>query len=193
VYLVPLIIILISLVGILFTVSKKIRSLKLGEGSLVYPEFKNEKILEQDEIDVDGNVFLKNFKIKKEGMLLIFMEKFFRRTRIKLMKIENFLTNLSDRIHEKSVERRKSDKESNGPRLADFNSQDAKFDESYWRKIIKHDPSSTYAYKKLGDIYSAKEDFHRARVMLTHALSLNPEDSEANAKIRKLKGKRTRK
>lgn len=171
----------------------------LGEEELSYPEFGRKK---DEGSSIDGGAIAHNalgkiLSIREGDALFLFMEKFFRRIRVRLMKIENFLTSLVDRLHEKSLEKKSgfsSDDSGNSNTLITQELGDnPEFDEQYWLDVLKQDTKSVYPYKKLGDIYSTRQDFRQARLMFGYALKLNPDDSEAKAKIEKLRGKRTNK
>ena len=58
--------------------------------------------------------------------------------------------------------------------------------------MLKEDSKSVYPYKKLADIYIAREDFREARYLLKHALRLDPTDTEMAVSIDGLRGKRTK-
>ncbi|MFY9458003.1 MAG: hypothetical protein WAP23_03720 [Candidatus Spechtbacterales bacterium] len=197
VYLIPLAIIIFSLCGVFYIVIRKIRSLpKAGKSELVYPDF-------GDQAEPGGQV-----GIGAGSNFFIFMEKFSRKARVKVMKIENWLAGVSRRLHEKGLQGKIS-----APHNADANNESSRkpqetnenmgsfvalkdgggeFDEQYWLGIIKEEPKSAYPYKKLGEIYLIREDFREARSSFQYALKLDPSDKEAVARLTELRGKRTR-
>jgi len=197
-YLFPLIGIALGFIGITYILFKRARALGAKKREvLAYPEIKEEKV----EITADS---AENIITAKHNLLVI-VEKFFRKTRIRLMRLENWLEKISKKLHERNLRKKHflAEKEGNdGDKIIEekedrasliaLNKQDEKFDEQYWINILKHDTTSAYPYKKLGEIYSAREDFKEARAVLKYALKLDPSDEEAKAQIEGLKGKRTR-
>jgi len=108
-YFIPITIIVLSISGILYIVIKKVRAIAVsGGGRLVYPEFSpgQEKDSVGEESGFGYNILRKALSVREGDALFVVMEKFFRRMRVRLMKIENFLTNLVDRLHEKSLEKK---------------------------------------------------------------------------------------
>ncbi len=205
IYLIAFAIIIFSLSGALYIVIRKVRSLsEAGKDSLVYPDFGGQVELEADQSPADSKG-----EVKAGSNFFIFMEKFFRKVRVKVMKIENWLAGMSSRLHERGLKGKISasqnadantelsgkpqeSKENMGSFVA-LNDKDGEFDEQYWLGIVKEEPESAYPYKKLGEIYLAREDFHEARSSFKYALKLDPADKEAVAKLVELRGKRTRK
>lgn len=138
--------------------------------------------------------------------LTIFMEKFFRKARVQLMRAENWLSGIANRLRERRSRREAAREEqgenSNPPSSQDhkgppatfiaFNKEDSKFDENYWVEVLKQEPKNVYPCKKLGEIYTAREDFREARAILKYAVKLEPNDEEAKGMLEGLKGKRTR-
>lgn len=242
-YLIPLTIIAASLAGILAIVFRKARILSAAkEAGLARPEVvpSSEEGVARDtsrfpspktpahELGRDAQADLGSDRTKLNDTFVIITEKFFRKMRIRLMKIENMLTSITNRLHEKVAQRRArrtngeasggaasdtnvlaQEKESDVAREKDtagkedrpappsasfirLNENNTKFDEEYWLNVIKQDRKSFYPYKKLGEIYFAREDFREARAVLKYATKLDPNDSEVNAMMQALKGKRAR-
>jgi tetratricopeptide (TPR) repeat protein len=204
-YLIPLAIIILSLGGAFYIVVKKMRTLsEAGKDSLVYPDFGGQAEPAADQSQADSKD-----EVKVGSNFFIFMEKFFRKVRVKVMKIENWLAGMSSRLHERGLKGKISaaknedvngelpkspqeNKDNMGSFVA-LNDSGGQFDEKYWLDIIKTEPRSAYPYKKLGEIYLAREDFREARSSFKYALKLDPADKEAVAKLSGLRGKRTRK
>lgn len=76
--------------------------------------------------------------------------------------------------------------------LSSLKDGDSEFDEKYWIGVLKQDPTSSFTYKKLGEIYIARGDFKEARTVLKYAVKLDPEDEEIAKKLDSIKGKRTK-
>lgn len=212
-YLIPLVIIVFSLASIFYIVVRRLKTLpRAGEGDLVYPNFDYQAPLEEGQAETDSKG-----RIGAGSNFFIFMEKFFRKARVKVMKIENWLASMARRLHERGsrgLPRAVSRGKISAPHNADangglsskpqeikenmgsfvaLNDKGGEFDEQYWLDIIKAEPKSGYPYKKLGEIYLAREDFREARSSLKYALRLDPADKEAVVKLEELRGKRTRK
>lgn len=204
VYLIPLAIIVFSLSGAFYIVVRKIRSLsEAGKDSLVYPDFGG-----QVELEADRSPTLSQGEVKMGSNFFILMEKFFRKVRVKVMKIENWLASMSRCLHERGLKRQASapqNADANGKLLEKpqenkgdmgsfvaLNDSGGQFDEKYWLDIVREEPKSVYPYKKLGEIYLAREDFREARSSFKYALKLDPADKEAVARLTELRGKRTR-
>ena len=197
IYLIPLAAILLSMGGIFYIVARKIRSLpKVGEEGLVYPEFESSAPARTSS---DQTNLRKLPALGGSGSVSIFMEKFFRKMRVRIMKIENWLEYIAKGLKERRMKNaHKSEdsevEEKNQPTFISARGDlDGSFDEQYWLGIIKEEPQSLYPYKKLSDIYIAREDFREARWALKCALKLDPADGEAKAKMDGLRGKRTKK
>jgi len=224
-YFVPLTIIGLSLIGIFYILSRKGRAVSIRNGEdLVYPEFQNQK--QKGALSAAPHFpFIRILKPGESETFVLFIEKFFRKMRVRLMKIENILTSITNRLHEKAAQRRtrresqelesggsdegrefgdaqsgqKGDswvrgvENSSSVSFAGLNQNNTKFDEDYWLNVLKKDRQSSYPYKKLGEIYLTRQDFHEARSVLKYAFKLDPNDSETKAMIEELKGKKTRK
>lgn len=203
-YLIPLSIIVLSIAGLSYILIRKIKT--LAHAGISYPSKNIIKEISSEE-DVRGyDIISKIFASIGEGdTVFVFMEKFFRKMRVRLMKVENFLTNLADSLHKKNIERKlghdknaldaNKAKESSTKKVSISRmgmGNDSSFDEQYWLGVLKHDPESAYPYRRLGEIYLAREDFSNARFMMQHALRLEPDDSELKQKIEELRGKRTK-
>lgn len=220
-YLISISIIVLSILGVFVIVGRKIRRSsgvareeKSGEGGnarkdqgLVYPEF-NETDGKKKGFPFVGKIF----HLGEGDTVFVGMEKFFRKVRVRLMKTENWLASMSNRLHEKARERRASrieeteearqesslsrseasKEDGSGPTLAALNQTNTDFDENYWIRVLKEDEKNPYPYKKLGEIYLARGYFKEAREVLRCALKINPEDLEAKAKFEELRGKRTK-
>lgn len=132
----------------------------------------------------------KLLRIGEREAVFLFMEKFFRKLRVRLMKIENWLTSVTNHLHEKTA-RRRGTKQPPASFIA-LHTENAEFDETYWINVLKENKESPYPYKKLGEIYATRGDFHEARSLFKCALKLDPRDSEAQGKIEGLKGKKTK-
>ena len=210
-YIIPLIIIIFSIAGIFYIVVKRARSLAHEEGGgLVYPDFGDRaESGNKKDPSTRGHEkkeypeFLRIFNIKEDDTFFIFTEKFIRRMRVRLMRIENWLGSLTNRLREKNRQKREGG--GRGPANPDLtgrgggasfislHAQGGAFDEQYWLGILKQDPQSSYPYKKLGEIYIAREDFHEARSVLKHALQFDPSDKEIQMRMEELRGKKTKK
>lgn len=162
---------------------------------LVYPDFNGTNERKEHFIKI-RNIF----RFGEGDRLFIATEKFFRKVRVQLMKLENWLMGISNRIHEKVRQKRASrmeegkevKKEGSDSSLIALNQMNTEFDENYWIRVLKEDAKSPYPYKKLGEIYLARGYFKEAREVLRCALKLNPEDLETKAKFEELRGKRTK-
>ena len=195
-YIIPFIIITFSIAGIFYIVIKRARALAHDEGGgLVYPDFDGKKALlqKQGHGKKEYPEFLKVFNIKENDTFFVFTEKFIRRMRVRLMRIENWLGSLTTRLREKSRQKREGGGHGGGASFISLRTQGGKLDEQYWLGILKQDPRSSYPYKKLGEIYIARQDFHEARSVLKHALRLEPLDKEIQVQMEGLRGKRTKK
>lgn len=206
-YVVPLAIIAFSLCGVLFILLRRARGfLEEEQHDLVYPETTAHNEAEQITVEKKSKFVSALSRFRDGGVHSVLMEKLFRKTRLRLMRVENWLTSIVNRLHERNI-RKKEDKEvssidsqvfikqeggGNIAQLAALNARDEKFDETYWINLLKHEPHNSYPYKKLGEIYTGREDFKEARIVLKHALKLDPSDNEAKAMIEGLKGKRTK-
>lgn len=181
-YIIPIIVIAASLAFIAYILARKFRNYpkEARETPLVYPDFE------------DKNIEENTSKISER--FFAFTEKLTRRMRVRLMKMENLLTNITNRLHEKGLKKKNGDADKTiSISLDNINNKDEKFDEQYWIDILKHEAQSAYPYKKLGEIYAAREDFRSARSVLRHAVRLDPNDKEAFLKFEELKGKKTKK
>jgi len=115
------------------------------------------------------------------------MEKFFKKARIRLMKVENWMAGVSKNLHEKRLQRQnpasshitgeklESAEKPQGKKgeasFVSLSDGNGKFDEQYWLDILKEDSQSVFPYKKLGDIYMAREDYREARSVFKCARS----------------------
>lgn len=222
-YIIPLTIIALSISVILYIISRKIHALtkKAGDLNLVYPDFEHKEetgvpTTKSGFLDGQLSFFSKIFSIGEGDTFFIFLEKFFRRMRVRLMRLENRLTSISNNLHEKGLRKRVTESGSTDANyntqanvagemsdnqeerqkkvsFTDLNKKNEKFDEQYWLDVLKHDSGSAYPYKKLGEIYMARKDFREARSVFKYALKLDPMDGEAISKIEELRGKRTSK
>jgi len=203
-YLIPLAVIVLGFAGIAYIIIRKAGTLNNeARDNLLYPEIKKDpkEVLSTASSNTNSEGGASGIK----RILIVNGEKFFRKARIRLMRLENWLTKITNKLHEHSSRKKgfleekegiesaklaeeKNDRDS----LVALNKQDEKFDEEYWINILKHDPTSVYPYKKLGEIYVAREDFNEARSVLKYALKLDSSDEEARAKLEALRGKRTR-
>ncbi len=197
-YFIPLAGIVIGSAGILYILIRRARSLQgREEETLVYPEVKKEQAEETGVVN--------DTQMRRGDAFIAVAEKFFRKVRIRLMRLENWLTGITNKLHERSSRKKDflTEKEGNdGDKIIEkkedrasfiaLNRPDEKFDEQYWINILKHDTTSAYPYKKLGEIYVAREDFSEARSVLKYALRLDSSDEEAKGMLDGLKGKRTR-
>ena len=104
-YLIPLSIIVLSIAGLSYILIRKIKT--LAHAGISYPSKNIIKEISSEE-DVRGyDIISKIFASIGEGdTVFVFMEKFFRKMRVRLMKVENFLTNLADSLHKKNIERK---------------------------------------------------------------------------------------
>ena len=222
IYLIPLAVILASLGGIFYIVIRRMRNIPRADGDgLVYPDFGPKA--DTGGVSVVSGSSLEYLRMlldfREGGAFFIFMEKFFKKARIRLMKVENWMASVSKNLHEKRLQKQNpvsphiTDEKSEPARFAErarraeepqdkkggaafvssLSDGNGKFDEQYWLDVLKGDPQSVYPYKKLGDIYMAREEFQEARSVFKCALKIDPGDKEAIAKIEELKGKRTSK
>lgn len=194
--LIPLIIIALSFSGILYIFFRKVKAVsKVKRENLIYP-----KVESKEPIVVESII---PSEIGGESIFIRFMEKFFRRMRVRLMKVENWLASIANKLHERGARKKNffeqeegskkiSNDEKNTASFVSLNTKDEKFDEDYWINILKHQPNSAYPYKKLGEIYTTREDFSEARSVLKYALKLDPSDEETKGMFEGLKGKRTK-
>jgi len=175
-------IIAVSLAFIINILARKYRNYpkEAKAVQLVYPDFED-KGGEENKRNISGRFFS-------------FTEKMTRRMRVRLMKMENLLTNVTNSLQARRLKKENDDNDKATPTSLDnLNNKDEKFDEQYWIDILKNEPQSAYPYKKLGEIYVAREDFRAARTVLRHAIRLDPEDKEALLKFEEMKGKKTKK
>jgi tetratricopeptide (TPR) repeat protein len=190
-YLIPIIIIAISLAGIASLFVRRARGFKNHEGGgLVYPNFEELAVKDIKSGRLLPWGLLKMLPMGEKETIFLSLEKFFRKLRVRLMKIENWLTSVTNRLHERTA-RRRGEKEPPAS-FVSFHGENTEFDETYWINVLKQNRESPYPYKKLGEIYLAREDFREARSSFRYALKLNPSDKEALAKLEELRGKRTR-
>ena len=196
-YFIPLAILIISSAGISYILIRKIRTLPSAsqESGLVYPDFDGKISKKEPDLSGESSYLAKIFNIEEDGPFFIFIEKFFKRARVKLMKVENWLASISENLQRRRLQKKSSNEEDDKGR-ANFvkiiNGGNEKFDEQYWLDVLKEDPKSVYPYKKLADIYIAREDFREARYLLKHALRLDPTDTEMAVSIDGLRGKKTK-
>lgn len=200
-YLIPIIIIAVSIACIACLFMRKARRFAKNEGGgLVYPDFEDVAAKgHEGERSLPWGL-LKMLHIGEKEELFLFMEKFFRKLRVHLMRIENWLTSVTNRLHEKTARRRrakpdqKNDAEVPEPPASfiSLNNGNSQFDETYWMRVLKQNRESPYPYKKLGEIYIARGDFREARSLFRYAFKLDPRDLEAQGKLEELKGKRTK-
>lgn len=208
-YLILTSIIVLSVFGLLAIIGRK---MKRGSGiariagrdrginerkdqGLIYPDF-NETSERKERFVKIGRIF----RFKDGDGFFIATEKFFRKVRVRLMKVENWLTGISNRLHEKVREKRASrieqekeiKKEGSDSSLIALNQVHTEFDENYWIRVLKEDVKSPYPYKKLGEIYLARGYFKEAREVLRRALKFSPDDGEVKAKLEELRGKRAK-
>lgn len=191
-YLIPLIVIAASLTGISYLFIRHARNFSKGEGSgLVYPDFHSDTTVKEPIAHGKASwSFLELLHVGEREAVFLFMEKFFRKLRVRLMKIENWLTSVTNHLHEKTA-RRRGEKQPPASFIS-LRNENTEFDETYWINVLKQNQESPYPYKKLGEIYAARGDFHEARSLFRCALKLDPRDSQAQAKIVELKGKKTK-
>lgn len=201
-YLIPIIIIAVSLAGVSFLFIRKARSFAKNEGgSLVYPNF--EDLAAKDHRTARSFPWALRWMshMREKETFFLFTEKFFRKLRVRLMRIENWLTSVTNRLHEKTARRRgaKFEEQKSGSKVSQppasfisLNNENTEFDETYWINVLKQNRESPYPYKKLGEIYATRGDFREARSLFRCALKLDPRDLEAQGKVEELKGKRTK-
>jgi tetratricopeptide (TPR) repeat protein len=193
-YLIPLIIIVLSFAGIAGLFVRRARAIpKSGGSSLVYPNFED-RTAKEAEAKPGRSLpwgLLKMLPMGEKETFFLSLEKFFRKLRIHLMRMENWLTSVANRLHERTA-RRRGVKQPPASFIS-FNNESTEFDETYWINVLKQNRESPYPYKKLGEIYLAREDFQEARSSFKYALKLDPSDKEAAAKLAELRGKRTKK
>lgn len=187
---IPIIIIALSIAGILYIMTRKSRLLPHdAEGGLVYPDF-------EDRARPDaGQAELRDTTEAATRSFFLFTEKLIRRMQVRLMRIENWLASLTSRLQEKRRRKRKENQESegSGASFISLQTQEGKSDEQYWLGVINEEPQSPYPYKKLGEIYIAREDFREARAVFRHALRLDPLDKVIQGKMEELRGRKTKK
>ena len=220
IYLIPLAVILVSLGGIFYIVIQRARNMsRAGGNGLVYPDFdvKADAGGESADSGFSLEYFRKMLGFREGEPFLIFVEKFFKKARIRLMKVENWMAGVSKNLHEKRLQKQNpassshitdekseparearraeepQDKKGGASFVSSLSDGNGRFDEQYWLDVLKGDPQSVYPYKKLGDIYMAREEFQEARSVFKCVLKIDPGDKEAIAKIEELKGKRTSK
>ncbi len=213
IYLIPLAAILASLGGIFYIVIRRARSMsRAGGDGLVYPDFdaKADSGRESAGSGFSLEYFRKMLGFREGEPFLIFVEKFFKKSRIRLMKVENWMAGVSKNLHEKRLQKQNpassyitdeksepkeepQDKKGGASFVSSLSDGNGRFDEQYWLDVLKGDLQSVYPYKKLGDIYMAREDFQEARAVFKCAFRLDPGDKEVIARIEELKGKRTSK
>ena len=197
-YFIPLAILIISSAGVFYILIRKIRTLPnvAQDSVLVYPDFDGKSSKQEPDSSEESSYLAKIFSIEEDGPFLIFIEKFFKRARVKLMKVENWLASISENLQRRRLQKKSSKDEEADKGDATFikiiNGGNEKFDEQYWLNVLKEDSKSVYPYKKLADIYIAREDFREARYLLKHALRLDPTDAEMAVSIDGLRGKRTK-
>lgn len=191
-YLIPIIIIGVSIACVSCLFIRKARSFPKDErGGLVYPDFHGDMPVKETLAHEKAPwSLLKLLRIGEREAVFLFMEKFFRKLRVRLMKIENWLTSVTNHLHEKTARRRGAKQPPAS--FISLHEENAEFDETYWINVLKQNRESPYPYKKLGEIYAARGDFREARSLFRCALKLDPRDSEAQGKIEGLKGKRTK-
>ena len=214
IYLIPLAVILVSLGGIFYIVIQRARNMsRAGGNGLVYPDFDAKADAGGESADSGFSLeyFRKMLGFREGEPFLIFVEKFFKKARIRLMKVENWMAGVSKNLHEKRLQKQNpvssshitdeksepkeepQDKGGGASFVSSLSDGNGRFDEQYWLDVLKGDPQSVYPYKKLGDIYMAREEFQEARAVFKCAFRLDPGDKEVIARIEELKGKRTSK
>jgi hypothetical protein len=234
VYLILSSIIILSFFAIGYILFKKNKSLiKKGGQRLVYPKTDSDKGKDSPSGKKGLGRKLSRLTRLFEEFMTSFVEKFFRRASVRLMKFENKITRITSNLRQRSLKKKlkavdivsnlateEGDSNAGYPKAADSNKlktekstsvkktrssahnspivledlkeQDEKFDEDYWINLLKHDSTNAYPYKKLGEIYAAREDFKEARAVLKYALKLDKGDDESKVLLESLKGKRTK-
>lgn len=182
-YIIPIVIIVLSLIWIFFIIAKKITHVSLIDVNTI-PEEKERTI--KDKIMVD---------------------RLRRKTSAEIAKFESILTpifkkikNFGETIYDRVLELEKKYQEKGRKRFLDsgaknkikmlldvaqgyLDKDDLMNAENKYIEIISLDHRNMDAYKKLADIYLKQKDYEHAKEILTHGLKINRKDEEVYRKL----------
>lgn len=191
--LIPYLIIIFSLAGIIYVVFKKIPVL------MKLPLEPDNNFAKEQEIPIAEKAvnFIKE-KIAHPNYLLVvlgWLEKILRKTRILFLKIDRHFVSLISKSREKSREmavkskgwmsERRMKKIGHLKIMADLR-RTAEDREEMLLAILKQNPKDIKAYKELGLLYLEQGNTHDAKAAFEEALKINPEDELANEKIEEM-------
>ncbi len=182
-YIIPIVVIILSLLWIFFTIVKKIPHVSLIDVNTI-PEEKERTI--KDKIMVDRLRRKTSAEIAKFESILTPLFK----------KLENFWETIYDRM----LELEKKYQEKGRKKFLDSNAKnkikmlldvaqnylykdDLMNAENKYIEIISLDHRNMDAYKKLADIYLKQKDYEHAQEILTHSLKINRKDEEVYRKL----------
>ncbi len=182
-YIIPIVIIILSLIWIFFIIAKKLAQVSLIDVNTI-PEERERTI--KDKIMVD--------RLK-------------RKTSAEIAKFESILTpifkkikNFGETTYDRMLELEKKYQEKGRKRFLDSNAKnkikmllevaqdyldkdDFMNAENKYIEIISLDHRNMDAYKKLADIYLKQKDYEHAKEILTHGLKINRKDEEVYRKL----------
>jgi len=193
-FLVPLIVVLLSLLAIGLIAWRKLPYLrKLSEPTDTPSEFYT---LSGFVADFFPEIFYRcrkiDFSAYKDSLLKEF-EKLLRRLRVISLKIDQFTNNLLRKIKSENlkngnvstVEFKAEPRQPNATKLRP--AERLKREEQLLVMEIAKNPKNPELYKKLADIYIALKNFSDARESLEAALELDPEDEKTKEKLETIK------
>lgn len=171
--LIPQLLIILSLVGIIIILVRKIPA-------AAKMEIKEEESLKSSQL-AKTRFLLDNFRQlshKYLGLTLKALEKLLKQLKIGSLKIESKTSLWIQELRKKSqkIKRRK-----------DLSISVRR--EKEWIKIIAENPKDIEAYKKLGLLYLKQENYKDARASFQQVLKINSKDKEANQRLKELEGK----
>jgi len=191
---IPYLIIILSIVGLVFIVSRKIPTL------IKLPAEPDQNALpgvplRERAVNLAKTISHPNFWL----VFLGWLEKTLRKARILFLKLDNFFISLIAKSREKSSEMAEKSKEWMSERrmqkigklkmMADLR-RTAEEKEEMFLSILKQNPRDIKAYKDLGQLYMDQGNTHDAEAAFKESLKINPEDEVAIAKIEEIKNLR---
>ena len=184
-------IIILSLAGLAYIVSRKIpilMKLPLEPDSGIIVQKQKITIAEKAVDFVKEKIAHPNYLLVALGWL----EKSLRKTRILFLKIDRYFISLISKSREKSrevavkskgwISQRRMKKIERLKMLADLR-RTTEEKEEMLLSILKQNPKDIKAYKELGSLYLEQGNAHDAKAAFEETLKLNPDDELANEKI----------
>lgn len=165
----PQLIIILSVVGILIIIIRKIPVLAKEEVFKEGVSFERRWVFLQQRLNYSIRKLRRKIEILKQKQyfknFLAFLEKSLRKIRVLSLKIDNTVSGWIEKL-----------------KIA----QDVA-EEKKWIKIIASDPQNIEAYKNLGEFYFQRKDYQKAEESFRKVFSLNPHNEEAKKRLEELK------